>query len=60
METEKMFQSPPSRTENGQAGAMHPLVMTNIYSCGNSPCYQWDNPLFLCPFSIAMLVITRR
>ena len=26
---------------------------------GKSPCYSWENPLFLWPFSIAMLVYQR-
>ena len=30
-----------------------------LHNYGKSPCYQWENPLFLWSFSIAMLVITR-
>ena len=36
---------------------VYPLVISHSY--GKSPCYQWENPLFLWSFSIAMLVITR-
>jgi len=35
----------------------YPLV--NEHNYGKSPFYSWVNPLFLWPFSIAMLVIAR-
>ena len=36
---------------------MYPLV--NVYITMENHHFQWENPLFLWPFSIAMLVITR-
>ena len=35
------------------------LWWTNILPWKDPPCYSWENPRFLWPFSIAMLVITR-
>ena len=50
-----------NQTRQWKIYSLYPLV--NVYVClrsyGKSPFSSWVNPLFLWPFSIAMLVITR-